>query len=103
MAAKEKSPFEMAKDLAVQAGERARTLVGENADKIDGVVDAAAGMIDDKTHGKYADKIGKVKEKARDVVDRLGTDVDAGPRDPSDGPSDEAGGGPGDTGGGPTG
>ncbi|WP_067673352.1 antitoxin [Nocardia miyunensis] len=38
---------------------KGREVAAENADKISGAVDKAGGFIDEKTGGKYSEKIGK--------------------------------------------
>ena len=49
---------------------RPATRSTEHSDKIDDGIDKAAEFVDDKTKGKYADKIDTVQAKAHDVVDR---------------------------------
>lgn len=39
--------------------------------QVEGAIDKAADVIDDKTGGKHSDKIDDVAEKAKDVVDKL--------------------------------
>lgn len=41
----------------------------DNADKVTDAVDKATDLIDDKTGGKYTDKLDKVDEKVKDVLD----------------------------------
>ncbi len=53
--------------------------LAKNADKIEGAVDKAAGVIDEKTKGKYSDKIEKGKAAAKKVIP------------PQDGPAGPAG------------
>ncbi len=38
---------------------KGKEVAAENADKIQAAVDKAGGFIDEKTHGKYSDQIGK--------------------------------------------
>lgn len=38
---------------------KGRKVAAANADKIEAAVDKAGGFIDEKTHGKYSDQIGK--------------------------------------------
>ena len=59
--------------------DKAADLVDEHGDKIKDGIDKAAGMADDKTGGQHTDKIGAVADKAKDVVDKLGS----GPADPA--------------------
>ncbi|NLU82492.1 antitoxin [Rhodococcus sp. HNM0569] len=58
----------------------------DNADKIHGAVDKAAGFADDKTGGKYKDQIGK----AADAVKKAVPDEEppAGGSGPGPGPTD---------------
>ena len=43
--------------------------------KVGDAVDKAANVIDDKTGGKYSDKIDSVAEKAKDAADKLDKDT----------------------------
>ena len=54
--------------------DKAKELVGKNADKADGVIDKAADVIDDKTGNKHTEKIEQGAEKAKDFVDKLDGD-----------------------------
>lgn len=47
-----------------------KTLSG-NADKVAEGVDKATDVVDDKTGGKYTDKLDKVDEKAAEALDKL--------------------------------
>ena len=49
--------LDKAKDLAKDLTGKARDAVTEHSDKIDGGIDKAAEFVDDKTKGKYSDKI----------------------------------------------
>ncbi|MGW4231342.1 antitoxin [Streptomyces sp. NPDC004980] len=44
----------------------------QHGDKIDQGLDKAARTVDQKTKGKYSDKIVSGTQKAKDAVDRLG-------------------------------
>ncbi|MBY3988852.1 antitoxin [Rhodococcus fascians] len=48
--------------------DKGKDLAAENADKIDDVVEKAGDFIDNKTGGKYADKIDKVQEAAKKAI-----------------------------------
>ena len=48
--------------------DKGKNLAAENADKIDDVVEKAGDLIDNKTGGKYADKIDKVQEAAKKAI-----------------------------------
>ncbi|MGK2947419.1 MAG: antitoxin [Acidimicrobiales bacterium] len=39
--------------------------------QVEGAIDKAADLVDDKTGGKHSDKIDDVAEKAKDMVDKL--------------------------------
>ncbi|MFC6009795.1 antitoxin [Nocardia lasii] len=47
---------------------KGKEAVEQNADKINDAVDKAGTFIDDKTKGKYTDKIEKGKDAAKKVV-----------------------------------
>ena len=48
--------------------DKARELAGEHADKVEDVIDKVADAVDEKTGGKYADKIEKGAEAAKGLV-----------------------------------
>jgi uncharacterized protein YjbJ (UPF0337 family) len=50
---------------------RAKTAVDQHGDKIAGGIDKAAAMADQKTKGKYTDKIETGRGKAKDALDKL--------------------------------
>jgi hypothetical protein len=62
--------------------------VATHGDSIKGGIDKAAGVVDDKTGGKYTGKVTAAQEKGKDLVDGLaGTKPASGPEPkPSDGP-----------------
>jgi MT0933-like antitoxin protein len=71
------------KDLAKQA----QGAVSEHKDQISGAVDRASVAADQRTHGKYTDKIAKAGQKAGRVVEKLGgSDEDAPSDSPAPGP-----------------
>lgn len=51
--------------------DKAKDLAQDNADKLDGVIDKAADAVDEKTGGKYSDKIDQ-------AVDAIQSPADAG-------------------------
>ncbi|PID96033.1 MAG: hypothetical protein CSA84_06655 [Actinomycetales bacterium] len=57
--------FDEIKDKATDA-------VQDNSDKIAAGVEKAADVIDDKTGGKFTDKIDMAEEKVKGVVEDLG-------------------------------
>ncbi|MDN5746790.1 MAG: antitoxin [Nocardioidaceae bacterium] len=56
-------------------------LVAEHGDKVESGLDKAGDFINDKTGGKYADKIGDATGKAKDALGKLddGGDAAGGP------------------------
>ena len=50
--------------------DKAKDLLSKNTDKVDTAIDKAGNIIDQKTHGKYADKVHKVQEAAKKAVDK---------------------------------
>jgi hypothetical protein len=73
------------KDLRKQA----QDAVVEHKDQIQDAVGQAGATVDKKTHGKYADKIAKVEQKATAVVDKL-ADEEAGEDKPDAGSAPQA-------------
>jgi ABC-type transporter Mla subunit MlaD len=45
--------------------------VGDNADKVEGALDKAADLIDDKTGHKHSGQIDTAAEKAKGLVEKL--------------------------------
>jgi uncharacterized protein YjbJ (UPF0337 family) len=66
--------LDKAKDFAKGLSGKAKTTVGENQEKIDGGIDKAAGFVDEKTKGKYSEKIEKAQDAAHRAVDKIGGD-----------------------------
>ena len=68
----------------------ARDKVGDFAqqhgDKIDQGLDRAARTVDERTKGKYSDKIVSGTQKAKDAVDRLGHKNEGGTPPPPPAP-----------------
>lgn len=50
--------------------DKVKGLLMGNADKVKDGLDKAADMIDEKTEGKYSDKIDMAQEKAGDIIDQ---------------------------------
>jgi antitoxin protein of toxin-antitoxin system len=48
--------------------DKARKLAEEHADKVEQAIDKVADVVDDKTGGKYADKIDKGAEAAKNAL-----------------------------------
>lgn len=47
---------------------KGKQLAAENSDKIEDVVDKAGDFIDDKTGGKYAEKVDKAQDAAKKAI-----------------------------------
>jgi uncharacterized protein YjbJ (UPF0337 family) len=75
--------LDKAKDLARDVTGKAKTTVTENADKIDGGIDKAAEFVDEKTKGKYTDKIEKAQGAAHRAVEKIGGEEGGGEEGPS--------------------
>jgi hypothetical protein len=59
--------------------------VSTHADSIKGGIDKAGNVVDEKTHGKYTDKVTAAQDKGKGIVDGLaGTKPSGGPE--TDGP-----------------
>ncbi|CAM5383727.1 antitoxin [Streptomyces atroolivaceus] len=67
------------------AKEKVGDLAQQHGGKIDQGLDKAARTVDQKTKGKYSDKIVSGTQKAKDAVDRLGQKNEGGtpPRPPA--------------------
>lgn len=63
--------IDKAKDFAAQSSAKARDLAREHSDKIDQGIQRAGTFVDDKTGGKYADKIDKAQDFATKQADKL--------------------------------
>ena len=64
--------------------DKAKGLAAKNADKISGAVDKATSTIDQKTGGKYKDKLDKVSKAVDENLEKVKDDVD--PDDGTGGP-----------------
>lgn len=51
--------------------DKVKGLANKNKNKIADGVDKATDVIDDKTGGKFADKVEMAEEKATDAIDKL--------------------------------
>jgi len=74
--------------------------VATHADSIKGGIDKAGSVVDDKTGGKYSDKVTAAREKSKGLVDGLAGDKPATEPDAGGSPPD-AGGAPPEAGGAP--
>ena len=79
---KAKQLQEAATQAAKQAREKAGDFAVENREKIDGYVETATTKIDEKTEGKYADKVAKVREHVGRGVDKVAEGHTSGRRPP---------------------
>ncbi len=52
--------------------DKAKDLVTKNAEKVEGAIDKAGDVIDEKTGGKFKDTVDKVQEAAKNAADKLG-------------------------------
>ncbi|ORW05394.1 antitoxin [Mycobacterium kyorinense] len=50
--------------------DKAKSLLSQNADKVEQAIDKAGDIIDDKTGGKYKDAVDKVQDAAKKAVDK---------------------------------
>ncbi|MEU3742871.1 antitoxin [Streptomyces sp. NPDC032198] len=66
------------KDKLAPAKDKVAGLAQQHGDKIDQGLDKAAKVVDDKTKGKYSDKIRTGTGKAKDAMDRLAGTPDEG-------------------------
>jgi hypothetical protein len=48
--------------------DKAKDLLGKNADKVDTAINKAGDLVDKKTHGKYASTVNKVQDAAKKAV-----------------------------------
>jgi hypothetical protein len=67
----EKTILDKAKELATDVKDRVTDLVGENEEKITGAIDKAGEFVDDKTKGKYTEKIDRAQEAAKSAVSKV--------------------------------
>ncbi|MCB5167640.1 antitoxin [Streptomyces bambusae] len=49
--------------------DKLKGMLGQNADKAKDAVEKGGDMIDEKTGGKYADKVDMAQEKANEFID----------------------------------
>jgi MT0933-like antitoxin protein len=63
--------LDKAKELAEEVGDKVKGMITEHHEKIDNAVDKAGDFIDDKTKGRFSDKIGKATDAAHNAVTKL--------------------------------
>lgn len=61
-----------AKNKAGDLADRAKGLVAENGESIKNGIEKGGDFIDQKTGGKFAEKVDKVQDGASGLVDKLG-------------------------------
>jgi MT0933-like antitoxin protein len=49
--------------------DKAKSLLSQNADKVEQAIDKAGDFVDEKTQGKYKDTIDKVQDAAKNALD----------------------------------
>ncbi|MEV8588383.1 antitoxin [Streptomyces sp. NPDC051180] len=76
------------------AKDKVADLAQQHGEKIDHGLDKAAKMVDEKTKGKYSDKIQTGTGKAKDAIDRIGHNDDGRDGGQGGGPGAGPGGGP---------
>ncbi|MFC9387439.1 antitoxin [Streptomyces venezuelae] len=77
------------------AKDKVADLAQQHGDKIDHGIDKAARLVDEKTKGKYSDKIHSGTDKAKDALDRIGHKDDGTPGTGTPGTGTPGGGTPG--------
>jgi uncharacterized protein YjbJ (UPF0337 family) len=71
-----KQNVDKAKDVVGENVDKAKDLVGKNADKITETVGKVTDKIDEKTEGKYHDKLAKVDETVEKTLEKTKRDGD---------------------------
>ncbi len=54
--------------------DKAKGLIGKNAEKVEDGIDKAADVVEDKVGEEHADKVEMAADKAKDVVEGLADD-----------------------------
>jgi hypothetical protein len=62
------------KKTASKAAGKVNDLADEHGDKGKDAIDKAADTVDEKTKGKYTDKVTKGADAAKGVIDKMATD-----------------------------
>jgi hypothetical protein len=50
--------------------DKAKSMLFQNKDKVEGAIDKAGDVVDKKTSGKYADQVDTAQEKAKDLLEK---------------------------------
>ncbi|MFJ8300559.1 antitoxin [Streptomyces sp. NPDC094447] len=74
------------------AKDKVADLAQQHGGKIDHGIDKAAKLVDEKTKGKYSDKIHSGTDKAKDALDRIGHKDGGAPGDGTTPPPPGSGG-----------
>lgn len=56
--------------------DKAKDLLGKNAEKVEGAIDKAGDFVDEKTGGKFKDVVDKAQDAAKNAADKLGDATD---------------------------
>jgi hypothetical protein len=67
------------RDKLTDLRQQAQETVAEHKEQIQGAMESAEAAVDQKTHGKYSDKIAKYGQKASDAVDKFSDPVSVEP------------------------
>jgi MT0933-like antitoxin protein len=66
--------FDKARDLISENTEKAKALINEHDDKVDGALDKVAGFVDEKTGGKHKAKIAIGSAQAKAAIKKFARD-----------------------------
>ena len=50
--------------------DKAKSLLSQNADKVEQVIDKAGDIVDEKTQGKYSGAVDKAQEAAKNAINK---------------------------------
>jgi MT0933-like antitoxin protein len=62
----------MVKDVALAAKEKVSAYLGEHEEQIHSGIDKTGGYVDEKTKGRYSEKIDKAQEAVKGAVTKIG-------------------------------
>lgn len=62
--------------------DKAKALLGQHEEKIEGAIDKVAGVVDDKTGGQHTDKIEKGVDAAKGFIGEDGNEGGTPPTNP---------------------
>ncbi len=79
------------RDKLTDLRDQAQQAVSEHKDEIKGAMETAGATVDQKTHGKYTDKIAKYGQKATDAVEKFSSEGSSESDEQPDAPAAEAG------------